>query len=63
MAKTTTFAEGGGPFRAHVAVVTLVVLLGVGYEQGEDSNDDLKGKGYDDQRDDGHVESAIISIT
>ena len=63
MAKTTTVAEGGCPFRAHIAVITLVVLLGVGYEQGDDSNDDLKGERHDDQRDDGHVESAIISST
>ena len=59
---TTTLAEGRGPFRAHVAVVTLVVTLGVGYVQGEDTNDDLNGKSEDDQRDDRHVESAMIII-
>ena len=60
---TATLAEGGCPFRAHVTVVTLVVVLGVGHVQGEDTNDDLKSEGEDDQRDDRHVEPAMIIIT
>ena len=58
----TTLAECGEPFRTHVVVVTIVVLLRVGYVQGEDTNDDLKDESDDDQRDDRHVESARITV-
>ena len=43
-------------------MVTIVVLLRVRYVQGEDPNYDLKDESDDDQRDDGHVESAMITV-
>ena len=35
----------------------------MGYEDCEDTNDDLKGERHDDQRDDRRVESAMIIVT
>ena len=59
----TTAAEVVHPFRAHTGTILLAGLLGVGYEDCEDANDDLKGERHDDQRDDRRVESAMIIVT